>query len=121
MRSGDRAGLQSEICGSASNYHNEKESKGIGMKLLHADVRLDDLESSVGFYSEVRFYSTLFATEPALLRPDYAKWMLDEPEMNFAITARSTSLSLDHFGLQVESGEDLAVIAQRLDPAAQWS
>src|SRR5215469_16943092 len=83
------------------------------MKRFHAHVRVDDLESSV------RFYSTLFGTEPVVLKSDYAKWMLDDPRVNFAITAGSASSGLDHLGLQVESDEDLAVIAQRLDAAGQ--
>jgi catechol 2,3-dioxygenase-like lactoylglutathione lyase family enzyme len=83
------------------------------MKRFHAHVRVDDLESSV------RFYSTLFGTEPAVLRTDYAKWMLDDPRVNFAISAGSTSTGLDHLGLQVESDEDLAIIARQLDAAGQ--
>ena len=55
------------------------------MKRFHAHVMVEDLESSV------RFYSTLFGTEPAVLKADYAKWMLDDPRVNFAITAGSTS------------------------------
>jgi hypothetical protein len=57
--------------------------------------------------------------EPTILKSDYAKWMLDDPRVNFAITAGSTSPGLDHLGLQVESDEDLAVIAQRLGAAGQ--
>ena len=68
------------------------------MKRFHAHVMVEDLESSV------RFYSTLFGTEPAVLKTDYAKWMLDDPRVNFAITAGSTSRGLDHLGLQVETG-----------------
>jgi catechol 2,3-dioxygenase-like lactoylglutathione lyase family enzyme len=83
------------------------------MKRFHAHVRVEDLESSI------RFYSTLFGTEPTVLKSDYAKWMLDDPRVNFAITAGSTSPGLDHLGLQVESDEDLAVIAQRLGAAGQ--
>ena len=66
-------------------------------------------------------YSTLFGTEPAVLKADYAKWMLDDPRVNFAITAGSTSTGLDHLGLQVESDEDPATIAGRLDAAGQRS
>ena len=55
------------------------------MKRFHAHVRVNDLGSSV------RFYSTLFGTEPAVLKSDYAKWMLDDPRVNFAITAGSTA------------------------------
>ena len=83
------------------------------MKRFHAHVRVDDLESSV------RFYSTLFGTEPAVLKADYAKWMLDDPRVNFAITAGSAATGLDHLGLQVESDEDLAIIAERFDAAGQ--
>jgi predicted enzyme related to lactoylglutathione lyase len=83
------------------------------MKRFHAHVRVDDLESSVSFYS------TLFGTEPTVLKSDYAKWMLDDPQVNFAITAGSTSTGLDHLGLQVESNEDLALIADRLNAAGQ--
>jgi predicted enzyme related to lactoylglutathione lyase len=65
------------------------------MKRFHAHVRVGDLESSV------RFYSTLFGTEPAVLKADYAKWMLVDPPVNFAITAGSKVPGLDHLGLQV--------------------
>ena len=81
------------------------------MKRFHAHVRVENLESSV------RFYSTLFGTEPAVLKPDYAKWMLDDPRVNFAITAGATSPGLDHLGLQVESDDELATIAGRLKQA----
>ncbi len=83
------------------------------MKRFHAHVRVNDLESSV------RFYSTLFGAEPVVLKTDYAKWMLDDPKVNFAITAGATATGIDHLGLQVESDEDLALIAQRLDSAGQ--
>jgi hypothetical protein len=65
----------------------------------------------------VRFYSTLFDAQPAVLKCNYAKWMLDDPRANFAITAGSTTAGPDHLGLQVESDEDLAIIAGRLDAA----
>jgi catechol 2,3-dioxygenase-like lactoylglutathione lyase family enzyme len=83
------------------------------MKRFHAHVRVDDLASSV------RFYSTLFGAEPAVLKPDYAKWMLDDPRVNFAISAGSASIGLDHLGFQVESDEDLATIASRLSAAGE--
>lgn len=83
------------------------------MKRFHVHVRVDDLDSSV------RFYSTLFGAEPAVIKADYAKWMLDDPRVNFAITARSTSVGLDHLGIQVESDGDLASIAGRLNAAGQ--
>ena len=83
------------------------------MKRFHAHVRVDDLESSV------RFYSTLFGSQPSVLKADYAKWMLDDPRVNFAITAGSSTTGLDHLGLQVESDEDLAAITERFDEAGR--
>ncbi len=83
------------------------------MKRFHAHVRVNDLESSV------RFYSTLFGAEPAVLKSDYAKWMLDDPRVNFAITASTALTGLDHLGLQVESDDDLATIGRRLEAAGQ--
>ena len=81
------------------------------MKRFHAHVRVEDLESSV------RFYSTLFGAEPTVLKPDYAKWMLDDPRVNFAITAGAATPGLDHLGFQVESDDELATIAGRLKQA----
>jgi catechol 2,3-dioxygenase-like lactoylglutathione lyase family enzyme len=81
------------------------------MKRFHAHVKVDNLEASV------RFYSTLFGTEPAVLKSDYAKWMLDDPCVNFAITSGGGAPGLDHLGLQVESDQELAVIAGRLEGA----
>ena len=81
------------------------------MKRFHAHVRVGDLESSV------RFYSALFGAEPAVLKPDYAKWMLDDPRINFAITGGAENPGLDHLGLQVESDDELATVAARLKQA----
>jgi catechol 2,3-dioxygenase-like lactoylglutathione lyase family enzyme len=83
------------------------------MKRFHVHVRVADLDASI------RFYSTLFGIQPTVLKTDYAKWMLDDPPLNFAITAGSMSTGLDHLGLQVESDEDLAVVTERLDAAGQ--
>lgn len=83
------------------------------MNRFHAHVRVADLDSSV------RFYSTLFGVAPAVLKPDYAKWMLEDPRINFAITAGSSAPRVDHLGLQVESDDDLATIAGRLEAAGQ--
>jgi catechol 2,3-dioxygenase-like lactoylglutathione lyase family enzyme len=78
------------------------------MKRLHVHVSVDDLAASV------RFYSTLFATEPAVIKPDYAKWMLDDPRVNFAISARGGGGGVDHLGIQVETQEELAEVYGRL-------
>ena len=81
------------------------------MKRLHVNLAVKDLDQSV------RFYSTLFAAEPTVLKADYAKWMLEDPRVNFAISTRSEDRGLDHLGIQVESREELAEIAGRLEHA----
>jgi catechol 2,3-dioxygenase-like lactoylglutathione lyase family enzyme len=81
------------------------------MKRLHIHVAVDDLQRSIGFYS------TLFAAEPAVVKPDYAKWMLDDPRVNFAISARGHSAGVDHLGIQVESKDELAEVYGRLERA----
>lgn len=78
------------------------------MKRLHVHVAVDDLAASV------RFYSTMFASEPTVLKSDYAKWMLDDPRVNFAISARGAPAGLNHLGVQVESAEELAEMNDRL-------
>jgi catechol 2,3-dioxygenase-like lactoylglutathione lyase family enzyme len=81
------------------------------MKRLHVHVSVDDLAQSV------RFYSTLFAAEPAVTKPDYAKWMLDDPRVNFAISARGGATGIDHFGIQVETQGELQEVYGRLQNA----
>ncbi|MGO9133303.1 MAG: ArsI/CadI family heavy metal resistance metalloenzyme [Methylovirgula sp.] len=81
------------------------------MKRLHVHVSVDDITQSV------RFYSTLFAAEPAVIKPDYAKWMLDDPRVNFAISTRSAQTGLDHLGIQVETAAELQEVYGRLKRA----
>jgi hypothetical protein len=81
------------------------------MKRLHVHVAVADLGQSI------RFYSTLFGTGPAVEKPDYAKWMLEDPRVNFAISTRGKKPGLDHLGIQVESREELGEIAGRLKAA----
>ncbi len=81
------------------------------MKRLHVHVSVEDIPQSV------RFYSTLFAAEPAVIKPDYAKWMLDDPRVNFAISARSGKKGLDHLGIQVETPDELHEVYGRLQQA----
>jgi hypothetical protein len=81
------------------------------MKRLHVHVSVDDVEQSV------RFYATLFATAPTVLKPDYAKWMLDDPRVNFAISKRGGSAGIEHLGIQVETESELAEIYDRLSRA----
>jgi len=83
------------------------------MKRFHVHVAVEDVSKSVGFYS------TLFGAAPAVLKADYAKWMLDDPKVNFAISARTRAAGIDHIGIQVESGEELAELAGRLKAAGE--
>jgi hypothetical protein len=82
------------------------------MKRFHAHVAVDDLKQSISFYS------VLFAAEPSVVKSDYAKWMLDDPRVNFAISTRGRQPGLDHLGIQAESGEELREIYARLHTAA---
>src|SRR5262245_18873571 len=81
------------------------------MKRLHVHVAVDDLDRSIAFYS------ALFATTPAVAKPDYAKWMLDDPRVNFAISTRGRQPGLDHLGIQVESKRELDDVYARLSSA----
>lgn len=78
------------------------------MKRLHVHISVDDLQRSIAFYS------TLFAAEPAVSKPDYAKWSLDDPRVNFAISARGRRTGLDHLGIEVESDDELRDAYARL-------
>jgi len=94
------------------------------MKRLHVHVKVDDLSQSI------RFYSTLFAAEPTVSKNDYAKWMLEDPRVNFAIStsggdhtgnveigdrdARRRTLGISHLGIQVEDETELAEVYERL-------
>lgn len=82
------------------------------MKRLHVHVAVEDLARSI------RFYSTLFAAEPAIVKDDYAKWMLDDPRVNFAISAgQHPSKGIQHLGVQAESPEELSEVYGRLKAA----
>jgi len=83
------------------------------MKRLHVHVAVDDLDRGIGFYS------TLFATKPTVVKADYAKWMLDDPKVNFAISQRGRSGGIDHLGIQVESDAELRELAGRLKAAGE--
>jgi catechol 2,3-dioxygenase-like lactoylglutathione lyase family enzyme len=81
------------------------------MKRLHVHVSVDDLARST------RFYETLFGAPPTLAKPDYAKWMLDDPRVNFAISARGRGAGVDHLGVQVDTSDELVELAARLKAA----
>ena len=78
------------------------------MKRFHVHVAVTNLEESV------RFYSSVFAAEPTVLKPDYAKWMVEDPRINFAISARGAKPGVNHLGLQVDTGDELAGMRDRL-------
>ena len=78
------------------------------MKRLHVHVSVADLEESI------RFYSALFAAEPTVRRDDYAKWMLDDPRVNFAVSKRGGANGIRHLGIQVEDASELNEVYARL-------
>lgn len=78
------------------------------MKRLHVHVAVTDLPHSIGFYS------ALFDATQAVVKPDYAKWMLDDPRVNFAISTRGKQAGLDHLGIQVEDQNELQEVYARL-------
>jgi predicted enzyme related to lactoylglutathione lyase len=78
------------------------------MKRMHVHVSVENIAKAVGFYS------ALFAAKPAVVKEDYAKWMLDDPRVNFAISTRGREPGLDHLGIQVESADELQDVYARL-------
>ena len=81
------------------------------MKRFHVHVAVSDLEQST------RFYSALFGMPPTVLKTDYAKWMLDDPRLNFAISERANAVGVNHLGFQAESDAELEEIHARLQNA----
>ncbi len=79
------------------------------MKRMHIHVGVKNLEESISFYSK------MFAIEPTVLKTDYAKWQLEDPKINFAISARGAAEGLNHLGIQVEDGDELSEMKTRLD------
>lgn len=78
------------------------------MKRLHVHVSVDNLDNSI------EFYSGMFGAPPGVVKPDYAKWMLDDPRANFAISRRGAETGLNHLGIQAESAGELADMQSRL-------
>jgi catechol-2,3-dioxygenase len=78
------------------------------MKRLHVHISVDDLQKNIAFYA------SMFGCAPTVIQPDYAKWMLDDPRVNFAISQRGATAGLNHLGIQVESAEELAEMNHRL-------
>ena len=81
------------------------------MKRFHVHAHVDDLKASVAFYSK------LFAAEPTRLESDYAKWMLEDPRINFAISTRGGKAGIDHLGFQADSDEELVELKGRAQAA----
>ncbi len=81
------------------------------MKRFHVHVGVADLEQSI------RFYSTLFGTAPSVSKQDYAKWMLDDPRINFAISERGSRHGVNHLGIQVDSSDELTAMREQLASA----
>lgn len=81
------------------------------MNRLHIHISVTDLDRNIAFYS------AMFGTGPNVLKPDYAKWQLDDPRVNFAISARGGKAGLDHLGIQTDSDAGLEAVQQRLSAA----
>ena len=81
------------------------------MKRLHIHMAVESLPQSINFYS------ALFAAQPTVVKIDYAKWMLDDPRVNFAISTRGRQPGLDHLGIQVENSDELQEVYARLHKA----
>ena len=81
------------------------------MKRMHVNLSVTDLDASI------EFYNSLFASEPDVVKTDYAKWMLDDPRVNFAISTRGDKKGIDHLGIQVENDTELNEVYGRLKGA----
>ena len=81
------------------------------MKRFHVHVAVDDLQANI------RFYSAMFGSAPTVQKTDYAKWMLEDPRVNFAISARGAKGGVDHLGFQVDSDEELVALRQQVADA----
>ena len=81
------------------------------MKRFHVHVAVDDLQANI------RFYSTVFGAEPTVRKPDYAKWMMEDPRINFAISQRGAKAGIDHLGFQVDSDEELRALRAQVGAA----
>jgi len=81
------------------------------MNRFHVHVAVDDLDRNV------QFYSTVFGQPPSVLKPDYAKWMMEDPRLNFAISKRSGNFGVNHLGLQVDTDAELTTMRKRVAAA----
>jgi catechol 2,3-dioxygenase-like lactoylglutathione lyase family enzyme len=81
------------------------------MKRFHVHVAVDDLDKSIAFYS------AMFGADPSVVKPDYAKWMLEDPRVNFAISNRGQTPGVNHLGMQAEDDAELETIHANLQRA----
>ena len=81
------------------------------MKRIHVHISVSDLPASI------RFYQTLFGAEPTVTKPDYAKWMLEDPRVNFAISTNRQPVGINHLGFQVDTDEELRGMRAQLEAA----
>ncbi|MDP4300275.1 ArsI/CadI family heavy metal resistance metalloenzyme [Leptothrix discophora] len=81
------------------------------MKRFHVHAHVDDLTASIAFYSR------MFGAEPTRVESDYAKWMIEDPRINFAISTRGSTPGIDHLGIQTDSAEELAELKARAESA----
>ncbi len=85
------------------------------MKRIHINLGVEDLDASIDFYT------ALFGTAPSVVKDDYAKWMLDNPVVNFAVSSSCGGAGVDHLGIQVERDEELDDVLQRMEAAGHGS
>lgn len=81
------------------------------MKRFHVHAHVEDLQASIAFYSK------MFGAEPTRIEHDYAKWMLEDPRINFAISNRGGALGVDHLGIQTDTAEELVELKERAEAA----
>ncbi len=81
------------------------------MKRFHVHAHVEDLQASIAFYSK------MFAAEPARVESDYAKWMLEDPRINFAISTRGGKPGVDHLGIQTDTEEELVALKAQAEAA----
>jgi hypothetical protein len=93
------------------DHSQENSQEGTRMKRFHIHVSVGDLDQSVGFYSN------LFGVAPTVHKSDYAKWMLEDPRINFAVSRRTENFGVNHLGLQFDSDEELKAMRDQLQRA----
>jgi catechol 2,3-dioxygenase-like lactoylglutathione lyase family enzyme len=81
------------------------------MKRMHVMLRVKDLDEAT------RFYSSLFDAAPTTQKPDYAKWMLEDPRVNFSIAEKDEDFGIEHLGIQAETPDELEELRGRIDRA----